>query len=119
LHGIGRAIAQAVSPRLPTAMAQVRARVWSSGICGGQSGAGARILRVIRFPLPIFIPQNSPSSQSPGADTVGQLVVDMPSAHSLDSTPYYTFCMEYTDESLFKLFLQELNIKETTRQMFT
>jgi hypothetical protein len=37
----GRAIAQAVSRWLPTAVARVRARVWSCGICGGQSGAGA------------------------------------------------------------------------------
>jgi hypothetical protein len=58
----GRAIAQAVSRWLPTAAARVRARVWSSGICGEQSGAGASFLRVLRFPLPIFIPPNSPSS---------------------------------------------------------
>jgi hypothetical protein len=31
----GRAIAQASSRWLPTAAARVRARVWSSGICGG------------------------------------------------------------------------------------
>jgi hypothetical protein len=53
---MGRAIAQAVSRWLPTAVARVRAQVWSSGICGGQSGAGAGFLRVLRFPLPIFIP---------------------------------------------------------------
>jgi hypothetical protein len=58
----GRAIAQAVSRWLPTAAARVRARVWSSGICGGQSGGGAGFLRVLRFPLPIFILPNSPSS---------------------------------------------------------
>jgi hypothetical protein len=40
----GRAIAQAVSRWLPTAAARVRPRVWSSGICGGQSGGGAGIL---------------------------------------------------------------------------
>jgi hypothetical protein len=57
----GRAIAQAVSRWLPTATARVRARVLSSGICGGQSGAGAGFLRVLRFPLPIFIPPISPS----------------------------------------------------------
>jgi hypothetical protein len=68
----GRAIAQAVSRSLPTAAARVRARVWSNGICGGPSGAGAGFLRVLRFPLPIFIPPNSPSSQSPGAGTIGQ-----------------------------------------------
>jgi hypothetical protein len=60
---IGSAIAQAVSRWFPTAAA----RVWSSGICGGQSGAGADFLRVLRFPVQIFIPPNSPSSQSPGA----------------------------------------------------
>jgi hypothetical protein len=58
----GRAIAQAVSRWLPTAAARVRARVWSSGICGGQSGARAGFLRVLRFPLPIFIPPIAPQS---------------------------------------------------------
>jgi hypothetical protein len=58
----GRAIAEAVSRWLPTAAARVRARIWTSGICGGQSGAGVGFLRVLRFPLPIFIPPNSPSS---------------------------------------------------------
>jgi hypothetical protein len=56
----GRAIAQAVSRWLPTAAARVRARIRSCGICGGQSGAGAGFLRVLRFPLPIFIPPISP-----------------------------------------------------------
>jgi hypothetical protein len=54
----GRAIAQAVSRWLPTPAA----RVQSCGICGGQSGAGAGCLRVLRFPLPIFIPPISPQS---------------------------------------------------------
>jgi hypothetical protein len=58
----GRAIAQAVSRWLPTGAARVETWVWSSGICGGQSGAGVGFLRVLRFPLPIFIPLNSPSS---------------------------------------------------------
>jgi hypothetical protein len=40
----GRATAQAVSRWLPTAAAQVRSRVWSSKICGGQSGVGAGFL---------------------------------------------------------------------------
>jgi hypothetical protein len=61
----GRAIAEAVSRWLPTAVARVQSRVLSSGICGGLSGVGAGFLRVLRFPLP-FIPPNSPSSQSPG-----------------------------------------------------
>jgi hypothetical protein len=37
----GRAIAQAVIRWLPTTAARVQTWVWSSGICGGQSGAGA------------------------------------------------------------------------------
>jgi hypothetical protein len=61
----GRAVAQAVSRWLPTAAARVRSRVWSSGICGRQSGAGAGFLRVLRFPLPIFIPPTVPQSPSP------------------------------------------------------
>jgi hypothetical protein len=36
----GRAMAQAVSRRLPTAEARVRSRVIPCGICGGQSGTG-------------------------------------------------------------------------------
>jgi hypothetical protein len=60
----GRVIAQAVSRRLPTTAAQVRARVWSCGNCGGQSGVGAGFLRVLRFPLPIFIPPIAPQSPS-------------------------------------------------------
>jgi hypothetical protein len=87
---LGRAIAQAVSRCLRTAAARVRARVWSSGICGGQSDSGAGFLRVLRFPLPIFIPPNSPSSQSPGARTIGKLVADVPTGPSLRSTPHYT-----------------------------
>jgi hypothetical protein len=65
---LGRATAQAVSSWLPTAAAQV----WSSGICGGQSGAGAGFLQVLQFPLSSFIPPNSPSSQSLGAGTIVQ-----------------------------------------------
>jgi hypothetical protein len=59
---LGRAIAQAVSRWLLTAAAQVQTRVWSSGVCGGQSDAGVGFLLVLPFPLPIFIPSNSPSS---------------------------------------------------------
>jgi hypothetical protein len=60
----GRAIAQAVNRWLPTAAARVRTQVWSCGICGGQSGAGASFLRVLRVPLPIFIPPVAPQSPS-------------------------------------------------------
>jgi hypothetical protein len=75
---LGRAIAQAVSCWFPTAAARVRARVWSTGICGGQSVAGAGLLRVFQFPLP----PNSPFSHSPGAGTTGQLAADVPSGPS-------------------------------------
>jgi hypothetical protein len=62
----GRAIAQAVSRWLPTAVARIRAWVWSCGICGGQSGAGAGagFMQVLRFPLPIFVPPIAPQSSS-------------------------------------------------------
>jgi hypothetical protein len=62
---ICRAIAQAVSRWLPTAAARVRTPVWLFGVCGGQGGAGAGFLRVLLFPLPIFIPSISPQSPSP------------------------------------------------------
>jgi hypothetical protein len=61
---MGRAIAEAVSRWLPTAAARVQSQVLSSGICCGQSGAGAGFLRVLRFPLPIFIPPTSPLSHN-------------------------------------------------------
>jgi hypothetical protein len=54
--------AQAVRRRLPTAPVRVRAQVRSCGICGGQTGIGARFPRVLRFPLPIFIPPIAPQS---------------------------------------------------------
>jgi hypothetical protein len=54
---MGRAIAYAVSRRVPTAGALVRSQVISFGICGGQSGTGAGFLRVLGFPLRILIPK--------------------------------------------------------------
>jgi hypothetical protein len=60
----GRAIAQAVSLWLPTAAARVQARDRSCEICGERSGTGAGFLRVLRFPLPIFIPPIAPKSPS-------------------------------------------------------
>jgi hypothetical protein len=60
-YPVGRAVAQAVGRWLPTAAARVRVRA-TCGFCGGQSGTGARFLRVLRFPLPIIIPLISPSS---------------------------------------------------------
>jgi hypothetical protein len=60
----GRAIAQEVSRRLPTAAARVRAQVMSCGICGGQSDIGAGFLRLLPFPLQILIPSTAPRSSS-------------------------------------------------------
>jgi hypothetical protein len=60
----GRTMTQAVSCRLPTAAARVRAQVWSRGISGGQSGNGAGFLRVLRFPLPFLIPPTALHSSS-------------------------------------------------------
>jgi hypothetical protein len=57
-----RAIAQAISRRLPTATVRVRAQVKSYGICDGQSGTEADFLRAFWFPLPILIPLTSHSS---------------------------------------------------------
>jgi hypothetical protein len=80
----GRAIAQAVSRRLPTAAARVRCQVTSCRICGGQSVTGADFLPVLRFTLPILIPPTVPRSlSSSGAGTIGQLVADVPSGLSL------------------------------------
>jgi hypothetical protein len=63
----GRAVAQAVSRRLPTAKARVR----SCGICGRQSGTGSGFLRVLRFSLQSISPITQRSSSS-GAGTLGQ-----------------------------------------------
>jgi hypothetical protein len=49
---IGRAIAQAVGRWLPTAAIRGSRPGRHVGFCGGQSGAGAGFLRVLRFPLP-------------------------------------------------------------------
>jgi hypothetical protein len=78
---LGRAIARAVSRRLPTAAAGVRWQVKSCGIYGGQSGIEASFLRVLRFPLAV-LPSNAPYSSS-GGGTIGKLVTDVPGGLSL------------------------------------
>jgi trimethylamine:corrinoid methyltransferase-like protein len=56
----------------------------SCGVCGGQSGARAGFLQVLRFPLPILIPPAAPYSSSiTRAGTIGQLVAEVPSGLSL------------------------------------
>jgi hypothetical protein len=67
----GRAIAQAVSRRLPTAAARVLV-MWDFMM--DKSGAGTGFLGELRFPLPIYIPSASPqsSSPSPEAGTIDQ-----------------------------------------------
>jgi hypothetical protein len=79
---LGRAVAQAVSPWLPTAAARVLVR-GACGICDGQSGTEVGFLRVFRFPLPI-IPPISLSSKSPEA---GGRSAEWT---QLDSTPHPT-----------------------------
>jgi hypothetical protein len=67
-------MAQAVRRWLPTAAAQVRSRVWSSGICGGQSGAGRVFSEYFSFPCQTSFRQllhNHPHLSS-AAGTIGQ-----------------------------------------------
>jgi hypothetical protein len=75
---IGRAIAQAVSHWLPTAATRVRAQVWQVGFVVDKVALGQVFSEYFSFPLPIFIPPNSPSLQSPRAGTSGP-----------SSTPHY------------------------------
>jgi hypothetical protein len=82
----GRAIAHAVSCRLPIAAARIHSQVRACGICGGQSCTGIGYLQVLRFSLPILIQSNFPYSSS-GAGTIDQLTADVPSGLSL--TPPY------------------------------
>jgi hypothetical protein len=73
IYAEGRAIAEAISRRLPTAVARFRAWGVTSGICGGQIGVEAGFLLLLWFPLPkSFIPPTSLSSQSSGAGTIDQ-----------------------------------------------
>jgi hypothetical protein len=71
MNNISRAITQAVSRLLPTSVARVRSQVMSCGICGEESGDGASLVRVLRFPLPILIPLTASHTAS-GAGTIDQ-----------------------------------------------
>jgi hypothetical protein len=69
----GRAVAQAVSRRLPTTAARVRAQVKSGHV--GQSGTGTGFPQVHRFPLPLILPTAPYSlSSSSRAGTICQIV---------------------------------------------
>jgi hypothetical protein len=74
----GRAIAQAVSRWPPTAAVRGSRPGRHVEFCGGQSGAGAGFLRVLRFPLQsLFAPPITPQSPSciiRGKCTIGQCV---------------------------------------------
>jgi hypothetical protein len=76
---LGRAVAQAVSRRLPTAAARVRSQVRSCGICDGQSGTGADFLLVPRFHQLLHTHHNLSS----GAGAIDQLLADVASRLSL------------------------------------
>jgi hypothetical protein len=78
----GRAIAQAVTRWLPTAVVQGLRPGRYVGFCGGQSDAGAGSLRVLRFPLPnsfhqllqkVIIIINQSINHSSGICTIGQM----------------------------------------------
>jgi hypothetical protein len=92
-------------------------RVWSSGICGGQSGVGAGFLRVLRFPLP-FIPPNYPFSKSPGAGTIGQWMADVPSGSSSDSTPPTMQIKKKTTGFLAQSLPAALNTEAAVRETY-
>jgi hypothetical protein len=86
---LGRAIVRAVSRWLPTAAPRVRARIWSSGICGEQSGAGAVFFsEYFDFPCQFSFHQILILTITRGRYNRRE-VADVPSGPSLDSTPHY------------------------------
>jgi hypothetical protein len=78
----GHAVTQAVSRRIPTAA--VHDLTWSCGICGERSDTGAGLLACkFSFHRLLHIHHHH---LSPGARTIGQLVVNVPSGLCL--TPH-------------------------------
>jgi hypothetical protein len=117
-----RAIAQAVSRRLPTAGARVRAQVRSCEICGRQIGTAAGFLRVHRFPLLILIPPTAPHSSSIIRGWHNRPVsADVPSGLSLTQPPKINNGNELVD-MLFSLVCVPLMLfycRETQKPKIT
>jgi hypothetical protein len=85
----GSAIAEAVSRLLLTAAARVRARVWQVGFVVDEMASGQVFSEYFGFPRQNhFIPPTSPSSQSPGAGTIDQVMAAVPRGPSMDSTSH-------------------------------
>jgi hypothetical protein len=80
----GLAIDQAVTHRFPTAAARVRTQARSSWICGGQSGTGQIFSVHFGFSCQFsFLPLILTHHLSSWADTIGQLLADVPSGLSV------------------------------------
>jgi hypothetical protein len=106
------------SGRFPAAAARVRSHVRSCGIFGGKSGAGARFLRVLWFPLTILIPPTASHSSSSmvRGRYIGQTVADVPSGFSL-TPPKETIknIRSCTILAIFTVLLNTLNILNNLR----
>jgi hypothetical protein len=84
-YSVGRAIAQVVIRRLPTATARVRVQVRSCGICVEHNGIVAGFLRYFGFLWQFSFHRllRLHHNLSSGAGSIGQLVADVPSGLSL------------------------------------
>jgi hypothetical protein len=81
----GRTIAEVVSRWFPTTAARVRARVWSSGICDGQTGAGQFFSEYFGFPAYLHSTKFS-IIKITETWTIGQSVADVPSGPCMNPT---------------------------------
>jgi hypothetical protein len=85
--GQGLPVAKEDDRWLPTVAARVRTRIRPNGICGGQGGIWALFSEYICFSYQSFHwllhINHHPSSSEAG--TIGQIVADVPSGHSLTS----------------------------------